>query len=97
MLTRKRTPWETHEFKVKTLEGSTSGAGGSRLAFTCRGCGRRFSQTPSNRRTWAVDDNGRALEDAVTERWLAEECGHRPLAADDTDRKRLRYPATDVR
>jgi hypothetical protein len=86
-----RTAWDSHDFKVKTLDGSMSGAGGTRLGFTCRNCGRKFSQTPVNRRTWAVNDQGTALEDAVTDRWLAEDCLHRAGATDEDDRKRFAH------
>ena len=85
--------WKTHDFKVKTLEGSTSGAGGAKLGFTCRNCGRKFTQTPVNRRTWAVNDQGLALDNAVTARWLSEDCLHRPGTDDEADRARLRTAA----
>ncbi|MGH7933599.1 MAG: hypothetical protein ACREQN_10590 [Candidatus Binataceae bacterium] len=85
-----RSPWDTHDFKAKTLEGSASGASGSRLGFTCRSCGRKFNHTLGNRRTWAVNNEGVALDDAVTTRWLAENCLRYPAATDDDDRKRLR-------
>jgi len=85
--------WVTHDFRVKTLEGPASGGGGARLGFTCRHCGRKFIQTPANRRTWAVSEKGLVLQDAVTDRWLAEVCLRRPSPADDTDRKLLRSVA----
>ena len=67
------TPWRTHDWKVRTIESIAPG-GGSRLAFTCRSCGRIFNQTTINSRTWAVDAGGTALSDTVTNRWLAESC-----------------------
>jgi len=85
-----RPPWESHEFRVKTLDGSAAGAGGARLGFSCRNCGRKFAQTPATRRTWAVNDAGLALDDAVTDRWLDENCLRHPGATDDDDRKPLR-------
>jgi hypothetical protein len=85
-----RPPWESHEFRVKTLDGSAAGAGGARLGFSCRNCGRKFAQTPATRRTWAVNDAGLALDDAVTDRWLDENCLRHPGATDDDDRKLLR-------
>ncbi len=90
---RKQSPWGTHEFRVKTLDGSTPGAGGARLGFTCRSCHRKFSQTPSNHRTWAVNEQGMALDSAVTDRWLSEECVRHPTEMDDDDRKKVRAPA----
>jgi hypothetical protein len=81
-------PWNTHDFKVKQLDWSATR--GSRLAFSCRFCGRRFCNfTVSSNGTWAVDGDGRALEDAVSKRWLAEKCTRLYGAADDDDRKRL--------
>jgi hypothetical protein len=85
-----RPPWESHEFRVKTLDGGAAGAGGARLGFSCRNCGRKFAQTPATRRTWAVNDAGLALDDAVTDRWLDENCLRHPGATDDDDRKLLR-------
>jgi hypothetical protein len=82
--------WKTHDWKVKTLESVIPG-GGSRLAFTCRGCGRSFNQTTLNRRTWAVDAGGVALADEVTGRWLVEKCERRPAKTDDEDRGKLKY------
>ncbi len=84
------TAWKTHDWKVRTIE-SISAGGGSRLAFTCRRCGRAFNQTTLNRRTWAVDGAGVALADEVTDRWLAEKCEHHPAKTDDADRGKLKY------
>ena len=83
-------PWDSHEFRVKTLDTTAAGAGGARLGFSCRNCGRKFAQTPATRRTWAVNDAGLALDDAVTDRWLDENCLRHPGATDDDDRKLLR-------
>ncbi len=80
------TPRRTHDWKVRTIESIAPG-GGSRLAFTCRSCGRIFNQTTINSRTWAVDAGGVALADVVTGRWLAESCLRRPADGDDDDRK----------
>jgi hypothetical protein len=79
-------PWRTHDWKVRTIESIAPG-GGSRLAFTCRSCGRIFNQTTINSRTWAVDEGGVALNDTVTSRWLAESCTRKPSDGDDDDRK----------
>jgi len=57
-------PWESHEFRVKTLDSTAAGANGARLGFSCRNCGRKFAQTPATRRTWAVNDAGLALDEA---------------------------------
>lgn len=89
----KQPPWSTHDFRVKTLEGLAPGTSGSRLGFSCRSCGRKFSQTPGNHRTWAVNEQGMALESAVTDRWLSESCPHHSAASDEDDRTRLRKPA----
>jgi hypothetical protein len=90
MALNQRSTWSTHDFRVKTLEGSIAGAGGSRLGFTCRTCGRKFSQTPVNHHTWAVNELGAPLDTEVSDRWLSEECGRHSTAADDDDRRRLR-------
>jgi hypothetical protein len=83
-----QTPWNTHDFKVKALDWSATR--GSRLAFSCRFCGRRFCRFSSlGRGTWAVDSDGHELENAVTERWLAERCPRLFGVQDEEDRKRL--------
>jgi hypothetical protein len=80
--------WATHDFKVKMLDWS--GGRGSRLAYTCRLCGRRFCLfTIMNHGTWAVDGEGHELENAVTDRWLAQSCPRLLNTEDDEDRKRL--------
>jgi hypothetical protein len=84
-----QSPWETHDFKVKMLDWSA--VRGSRLAFTCRLCGRRFCRfTIATRGTWAVDGEARALENAVTNRWLSEPCPRVYQATDNKDRECLR-------
>ena len=84
--------WQTHDFTVKMLDWSA--ARGSRLAHTCRKCGRKFCHfTILSQTAWAVDGEGRALEGAVTDRWLAEECPRLFSAKDEEDRKRLSKPA----
>jgi hypothetical protein len=49
-----------------------------------------YSEQKETRRTWAVNDAGLALDDAVTDRWLDESCLRHPGATDDDDRKLLR-------
>jgi hypothetical protein len=86
-------PWTTHDFKVKMLDWSA--ARGSRLAYTCRFCGRVFcSFTINNHGVWATDGVGRALESAVSDRWLSEKCPRIFNAGDDDDRKRVARPQT---
>jgi hypothetical protein len=81
--------WGTHDFKVRMLDWSA--ARGSRLAFTCRHCGRRFCQfTLLSQAAWAVDGEGKALESTVSTRWLGEACPHLFNLKDDDDRKLLR-------
>jgi len=92
MQTIERSSWATHDFKVKMLEWSAFR--GSRLGYTCRRCGRAFCQfTVLNQGTWAVDGEGRALEGAVTDRWLSEDCPRHHSPADHDDRKRRRDSA----
>ncbi len=83
--------WDTHDFTIKMLDWSA--ARGSRLAYTCRKCGRRFCHfTVMSQRAWAVDGDGRALEEMVSERWLSDKCPGSFQAKDDEDRKRLSRP-----
>jgi hypothetical protein len=89
--TRDRTPWESHDWKVKTLE-SVSAGGGSRLAFTCRGCERKFVYTTANNRAWATSSDGTALADEISSRWLAQTCPGRPGEGDNQDRLTLKNP-----
>ena len=80
--------WDSHDFKVKMLDWSA--ARGSRLAFRCRNCGRTFCRfTTLDQGIWTVDGEGRTLELAVTDRWLAEECPHLEVTSDAEDRKKL--------
>jgi len=84
-------PWDTHDFRVRMLDWSS--ARGSRLAHICRRCGRGFSRfVRLSDGVWAIDADGRALETAVTDHWLAETCSHGGGENDDSDRKRLRDP-----
>src|SRR5271157_3332506 len=89
--TQNKTPWESHDWKVKTLE-SVSLGGGSKLAYTCRACERRFTHTTGNNRAWATTNAGIALSDEVTERWLAQSCPGRPGKGDNKDRLSFKYP-----
>src|SRR5260370_42416356 len=79
-------PWDTHDFKVKMLDWTA--ARGSRLAFTCRHCGRKFCHfTILHQGAWAVDGEGRPLESAVSNRWLSEKGPRLLNDRDDEDRK----------
>jgi hypothetical protein len=85
--------WKTHDFVVKMLDWSA--VRGSRLAYACRRCGRRFCLfSAASREAWAVDGTGRALEGVVSDRWLSDECPRLFNAKDDEDRKRLPKDAT---
>lgn len=78
--------WETHDFAVKMLDWSA--VRGSRLAYTCRRCGRRFCHfSAESRKVWAVDEEGRPLVATVSDRWLSEECPRLFTANDGEDRK----------
>ena len=89
-MTQNKTPWESHDWKVKTLESPSAG-GGSKLAFTCRACERRFSYTTANNRAWATGEDGTALADEITTRWLAQACPRRPGEHDYNDRLKAKY------
>ena len=89
---RVKNPWDSHDWKVKTLESVTAG-GGSRLAFTCRSCERKFSYTTGNNRAWATSTDGTTLTDEITSRWLGQFCPKRPGELDSQDRLSLKYPA----
>jgi len=66
---------------------------GSRLAHTCRRCGRGFCRySVLGHGVWAIDREGRALENRVSNQWLSEACPRVTNGNDDTDRKRLRDP-----
>ena len=81
--------WNTHDFKVRMLDWSATR--GSRLGHTCRRCGRGFSRFPVlSYGVWAIDDQGRALESAVTDLWLSQPCPRAVKESDKRDRKRLR-------
>ncbi len=84
-----RSPWESHDWKVKTLDALLSG-GGSRLGFTCRSCERNFSYFTASGRAWAVDSQWVALSDEISLRWLREFCPTHPGASDEEDRKALK-------
>jgi hypothetical protein len=82
------TNWATHDFTVKMLDWSASR--GSRLAYSCRRCGRKFclfSLVSSD--PWAIDGEGRSLDSLISNRWLAERCPRSFSARDDEDRKQL--------
>ncbi len=84
---------QTHDFAVKMLDWSA--ARGSKLAYRCRRCGRRFHHfSAASRDMWAVDGEGRALERMISSRWLAEECPRSFSASDDEDRKQLSVSGT---
>lgn len=83
--------WNTHDFRVKMLDWSA--ARGSRLAHTCRRCGRGFCRfTLLSHGMWAIDSEGRTLENSVSNRWLAEACPKLISESDNKDRKLLREP-----
>jgi hypothetical protein len=83
--------WNSHDFKVKMLDWSATR--GSRLAYTCRHCGRKFCHfTLQDPAAWAVDGEGRALEHEISDKWLGEGCPRLFNANDDEDRKRLSRP-----
>lgn len=89
MTTMTENQWDTHDFKVKMLDWSP--ARGSRLAHTCRRCGRGFCRfTVLDHGVWAIDGEGRALQASVTSQWLSEACPRATVEQDDKDRKRLR-------
>jgi hypothetical protein len=80
--------WSTHDFTVKMLDWSATR--GSRLAYSCRRCGRKFCLfSLVSRDAWAIDGEGRPLEGMVSNRWLAEQCPRSFSASDEEDRKQL--------
>lgn len=92
MQLNQRSSWGTHDFKVKMLDWSTFQ--GSRLGYTCRRCSRKFYHfTVLKQGTGAVDGESRALENAVTDRWLSQECPRHQSPTDYEDRKRLHKAA----
>jgi hypothetical protein len=86
-----KTPWEV---KIGELNLKSPSAGrGSKLAFTCRCCERRFIQTTANHRAWATNSDGTALADEIASRWLAQSFPGRPGESDNKVRPILRYPS----
>jgi hypothetical protein len=83
-------PWQSHDWKVKTLISVTRG--GSRLAFTCRSCERTFTHMTGNNQTWATDGHDVALADTISQRWLSEICPVSPVVADVADRLNHKNP-----
>jgi hypothetical protein len=80
--------WATHDFTVKMLDWSA--ARGSRLAYSCRRCGREFCLfSLVSRDAWAIDGEGRQLDSMISNRWLAEACPRSFSSRDDEDRKQL--------
>ena len=86
--TKSENPWQSHDWKVKTLISVTRG--GSRLAFTCRSCERTFTHMTGSNQTWATDGRDVALADDISHRWLSEACPIRPGATDSADRLNLK-------
>jgi hypothetical protein len=85
--------WATHDFTVKMLDWSA--VRGSRLAYTCRRCGRQFCQfAAEGRKAWAIDAEYRALEGKASDRWLSEECPRLVRLGDDEDRM---LPSSPIR
>jgi hypothetical protein len=87
--TSRKSSWDSHDWKVKTLEALASG-GGSRLRFTCRNCFRKFSYASLDHTARALNEQDFILSDEVTSRWLAQPCPGHPGEADDNDRLQLR-------
>jgi hypothetical protein len=85
--------WGTHDFLVKMLDWSA--VRGSRLAYTCRRCGRGFCRFSLSRDLWAIDGDGHSLDNLVSNRWFSEQCPRSFLAKDDEDRKQLSKSAVN--
>lgn len=83
-ITKSENPWQSHDWKVKTLISVTRG--GSRLGFTCRSCERTFTHMTGSNQTWATDGHDIALADPISQRWLSEACPVRPGTTDEADR-----------
>jgi len=82
------TSWSTHDFTFKMLDWSA--ARGSRLAYSCRRCGRKFCLfSLVSRDVWATDGEGRPLDSMISNRWLAEACPRSFSVKDEEDRKKL--------
>ena len=80
--------WKTHDFTVKML--AWSAVRGSTLEYRCRRCGRNFHQfSAASRTVWAVNGEGQALEDGVSDRWLSDPCPRVFRVKDEEDRERL--------
>jgi hypothetical protein len=94
-MTTAQPTWDTHDFRVKMLDWSS--VKGSRLAYSCRRCGRRFCHfSLLSREAWAIDETGRSLDSTISNRWLAEVCPRRFNVEDNEDRKQLSKSATRI-
>ena len=74
---RMRQNTEGHDWEVKTLE-SLSVCGGPKLASTAALVNENFTRTTANNRAWATREDGTALADEISTRWLAESCTRQP-------------------
>lgn len=93
-ITKNENPWQSHDWKVKTLISVTRG--GSRLGFTCRSCERTFTHMTGTNQTWATNGKDVALADGISRRWLSEICPLRPGATDGADRLSYRNAPVEV-
>lgn len=83
--------WLTHDFAVKMLDWSPLEGLGRRFPAASADVASVILQffTILNQQAWAVDQDGRALEGTISDRWLSEECPRLVRVQDDEDRKRL--------
>ena len=89
-MTQNKTPLESHDWKVKTLESPSAGMAVPSLRLPARACEPGDSAIPP--RTTAPglqtgEDGGTALADEITTRWLAQSL------STPTRRARLQRPA----
>ena len=93
-LSKTANPWQSHDWKVKTLISVTRG--GSRLAFTCRSCERTFTHMTGNNQTWATNGHDVALADIISQRWLSQICPVSPDPSDVADRLNHKNPPAEA-
>ena len=75
-------PLASHDFERLETEGF--------VHFSCRRCSREFRCDTQRIAAWAVNGDGKALEDRISQRWLGEACPGTPQTRDPSDRARLK-------
>ena len=87
--TQNKTPWESHDWKVKPW--NLSALVEVQSLPTPAAPASEGSPTRLQTIAWATSNDGTALADEDSARWLAEPCLRRPGEHDHKDRLKLKY------